>query len=782
VRVRLPDEPLMLVDRILSVDGERASLTSGRIVTEHDVLAGAWYLDGGRCPISIAVEAGQADLFLCSHLGIDLAVKGTRSYRLLDATVTFHRGLPRPGEAIRYEITIDRFVRQGETYLFFFRFDGTIDGELVLTMRNGCAGFFTAAEIEDSGGIILTDEDAAPVEGRVTAGWQPLVPMSAGSYDDGAVAALRGGDLAGCFGPMFAGLGLRDVLRLPDGRMKLFDRVLELDPAGGRYGLGMIRAEADIHPDDWFLTCHFVDDMTMPGTLMYECCLHALRFFLLRTGWVGEQAGVCYEPVPGISGALRCRGPVTPDTKKVVYQVEMKEIGYRPEPYVIADALMFADGKRIVQMKDMSLRIMGLSRERIEATWGGKSKGGSRRPQPRNAVPVRKPAVFDKDRILAFAIGKPSEAFGEPYRVFDSDRRIARLPGPPYQFLDRIVGIEPEAWRLEPGGWVEAEYDVPPDAWYFRANRQAAMPFCVLLEVALQPCGWLAAYSGSALRSEVDLLFRNLGGTATAHEEVLPDAGTLTTRVRLTNVSEAGGMIIEKFVFRVLREGRVVYEGDTSFGFFSEAALARQVGIRDAEQRTYVPVEKELASGRRIELEDVAPLTPDDPAGAVGPGALPPGRALRMIDEVEVLVPDGGPHGLGYVRAVAAVDPAAWFFKAHFYQDPVWPGSLGLESFLQLLKVYALDRWGGAREGILGRAEAVEPAEGHRFEPIALGVEHTWTYRGQIIPGNRHVGVEAVVTRREDGPSPLLVADGFLRVDGAYIYEMAGFGLRLVRE
>ena len=41
--------------------------------------------------------------------------------------------------------------------------------------------------------------------------------------------------------------------------------VLELDPAGGRCGLGLIRAEADIRPDDWFLTCHFVDDRVMPG-------------------------------------------------------------------------------------------------------------------------------------------------------------------------------------------------------------------------------------------------------------------------------------------------------------------------------------------------------------------------------------------------------------------------------------------------------------------------------------------------------------------------------------
>ena len=35
------------------------------------------------------------------------------------------------------------------------------------------------------------------------------------------------------------------------------------------------------------------------------------------------------------------------------------------------------------------------------------------------------------------------------------------------------------------------------------------------------------------------------------------------------------------------------------------------------------------------------------------------------------------------------VDPTSWFFKAHFHEDPVVPGSLGLESFWQLVKVYA---------------------------------------------------------------------------------------------
>ena len=48
-------------------------------------------------------------------------------------------------------------------------------------------------------------------------------------------------------------------------------------------------------------------------------------------------------------------------------------------------------------------------------------------------------------------------------------------------------------------------------------NRSERMPFAVLLEVALQPCGWLAAYMrlGPDQR-RATCTFRNLGGTADA--------------------------------------------------------------------------------------------------------------------------------------------------------------------------------------------------------------------------------------------------------------------------
>jgi 3-hydroxymyristoyl/3-hydroxydecanoyl-(acyl carrier protein) dehydratase len=752
----------MLVDRILTVTGDKGTLGSGSIVTEHDVVPGAWYLDGGHAPVCISVEAGQADLFLCAYLGIDLKVQGRRTYRLLDATVKFHRELPLPGETIRYEIEIEKFLRQGDTYLFLFHFNGFIGNTPLITMTNGCAGFFTEEEVENSGGIILTEADRQPQTGIRPANRPNLVPLSQDGYDDGAVQALREGNLARAFGKIFEGIRLPDNLKLPGGRMKLIDRVVNLDPAGGRFGLGLIQAEADIQPDAWFLTCHFVDDMVMPGTLMYECCAHTLRIYLQRIGWVTENPAAFYEPVRGLEATLKCRGPVTPATAKVVYEIEIKEIGYRPQPYVVADATMYADGHRIVFFRDMSMQISGTTRDDIESLWNSRKA----EPSARSNRLLKSSPLFDRNHMLEFAQGRPSKAFGVQYEPYDSQRFIARLPRPPYLLLDRIVKAEPEPWELKPDGWIEAECDIEPKAWYFKAERTPAVPISILLEIALQPCGWLAAYMGSALRSQNELRFRNLGGSATLFSEVLPDAGTLTIKARLTNASEAADMVIEHFDFEVSCKGHRIYAGNTYFGFFTHEALAQQEGIRDALDQAYAPGAEDLRSSIARKLDDLAPLHPEDQAVDPAPALALPAKAIRMIDRIEAYIPGAGPAGLGFIRGVKTVDPGEWFFKAHFYQDPVCPGSLGIESFIQLLKFIAIERWPQFKNS-------------HRFG-LLTEVKHTWIYRGQIIPANKLVTVEAVITKIRDEPVPCIQAEGYLKVDGLYIYKLENFGIQLI--
>jgi 3-hydroxymyristoyl/3-hydroxydecanoyl-(acyl carrier protein) dehydratase len=629
-------------------------------------------------------------------------------------------------------------------------------------MTDGCAGFFTEEEVKNSGGIILTNDDTKPVAGKKPSDWKPLVTLNKENYDDSAVEALRTGNTAGCFGKVFAGIKLPGSLRLPGGRLKLIDRIIDLDPVGGRYGLGLIQAEADIHADAWFLTCHFVDDMVMPGTLMYECCAHTLRVFMQRMGWVTDKAGVFYAPVIGVQSILKCRGPVTPETRHIVYEVEIKEFGYRPQPYVIANAHMYADGDRIVRFKNMSMQMSGITREEIEDFWDWKTKKTGRRDSA-----MMREAVFERSHILEIAVGSPSKAFGERYQPFDRDRFIARLPGPPFLFIDRITQIEPEPWVVKPNGWIEAEYDVSPDAWFFRAEGAPAAPLSIILEIALQPCGWLAAYMGSALKSEKDLRFRNLGGRASLFRELSPDLKTVSVKTRLTKAAESGDMIIEHFDFEVWHRDQQIYAGNTDFGFFTLETLAVQEGIRDAGQHAYTPTRAEIQRSQIHEFSDRSPLSPRDPKQVAIRGLTLPARAIRMIDRIEAYIPDGGPRGLGFIRATKRVDPREWFFDAHFYQDPVLPGSLGIESFIQVLKYIARQRW-------------PHLVDSHRFG-LLTGTPHNWVYRGQILPTNRLITVEAVVTEVKEHPFPAITAEGYLQVDGLYIYKMENFGINLLK-
>src|SRR5207237_381983 len=117
-------------------------------------------------------------------------------------------------------------------------------------------------------------------------------------------------------------------------------------------------------------------------------------------------------------------------------------------------------------------------------------------------------------------------------------------------------------------------------------NGRRVMPFCVLLEAVLQPCGWLASYVGSALLEDVDLLFRNLDGTGRVLAEIPPDTGTLRTVTTLKSLSRSAGMILESFSVRCFAGETLVYELETGFGFFPRSALEHQVGLpTSAEQR-----------------------------------------------------------------------------------------------------------------------------------------------------------------------------------------------------
>ena len=214
-------------------------------------------------------------------------------------------------------------------------------------------------------------------------------------------------------------------------------------------------------------------------------------------------------------------------------------------------------------------------------------------------------------------------------------------------------------------------------------------------------------------------------------------------------VSKYDGKIVQHYTMALDSERLgPLYSGTTYFGFFSDQALADQVGIREAP--IHEPATDERERGRSLMMSHTPPF---------------PEQRLRMVDQIDLLVADGGPDGLGWVHGSITVDPSAWFFEAHFYQDPVWPGSLGLEAFIQLLKVYAVDRW--------------DLEENTEFATMAGRGQHSWSYRGQIVPSCERVEVFASITYVDDTHKRVR-ADGFLMVDGRTIYAMNNFALDVI--
>ncbi|RZA26138.1 MAG: hypothetical protein EOP10_04595, partial [Proteobacteria bacterium] len=712
-RVRLPAERLLLCHRVMSISGTPRTLGSGRMVTEHDVFANAWYLEDGDdyMPTSIAVESGQADLMLSAYLGADFATRGHAVYRLLDARVAFHSKPPKVGETIRYEIEIKKFFEQGGTLFFNFAFEGYVGDRHVMSMVDGCAGFFTENALDEGRGIKRSQLQLKAYPGKITGDFKPLVPMVEQAFTDADIEALQLGDYARAFGQDFQNK-VQSPKKLPSGDMKLVHRIRELDPRGGRFGIGSITGEADIHPDDWFLTCHFIDDQVMPGTLMFECCLHTLRVFLMRAGWIGEADTQSLVPKPGVWSGLKCRGQVLPTTKKVTYEIEIKEIGYGPDAYVICDALMYADGKPIVDITDMSLTLLGHTKQTFETLWGQAA-----RPEP----------AFTYEDILAFSNGNPSDCFGDVYKVFDSQRKIARLPRPPFQFLDSVEWVEGPYMVQNVGTRLVAHYENPDDAWYWSLNHNR-LPFSVLVEIALQPCGFMAAYMGSALCSERDLKFRNLSGEGTLLQDIQRGDGRLSIEVISTKIAKSGDMIIQDYSFRVFAQRGDVYQGTTSFGFFTEEALAQQAGLRGEKSWDERAVTKPYPQSK----------------------ALPQGR-LRMVDTWD--------YESGKIYGAKTVNPEEWFFEAHFFEDPVMPGSLGLESLTQIA---------------CAEADRRLPNKNWR---VALNSTHNWVYRGQVRKPNKEVRLKLDISEQTDDQ---MTFDSVLYCDGLAIYKLDKLTIEVV--
>ncbi len=356
-----------------------------------------------------------------------------------------------------------------------------------------------------------------------------------------------------------------------------------------------------------------------------------------------------------------------------------------------------------------------------------------------------KRVLFTHDQIAAFTLGDPSACFGRSYTPF-AGQRIPLLPNGKMQFLDRVVELNAAANRVQPGASLRAEYDLPQKAWYL-PNR-SSLPYVALLEIALQPCGFLSAYMGSILSGpKVDYYFRNLDGQAELTADPPPPGSTISTRVELTTSSTLQSTIIQHYNFELSSSGRMFFRGKASFGYFPSGMLSRQKGI-DGGRQFSTFFRNHPDTGRWFSPDDKPELSP-------GEACLPPVTRYWFA-------PAGGEYQAGSLYLAEKIDPQAWFFRAHFHQDPVMPGSLGVELMSQTIQA-AADQ--------LGQSSPVH----WRLKPEEV---IRWKYRGQITREVESIQLEIHLKEVNQTGSRLeITGDGNLLREDLRIYQISNLAL-----
>lgn len=133
--------------------------------------------------------------------------------------------------------------------------------------------------------------------------------------------------------------------------MLMMDRITEISMDGGEFGKGHVVAELDITPSLWFFNCHFPGDPVMPGCLGLDALWQMIGYWLGWSGSSGKGRAV------GV-GDVKFRGHITPEVRRVRYEVDMRQVRRGRLVLGIADGRVLADELCVYVAKDMRVSLI----------------------------------------------------------------------------------------------------------------------------------------------------------------------------------------------------------------------------------------------------------------------------------------------------------------------------------------------------------------------------------------------------------------------------------------
>lgn len=279
VRTRMPSPPYMFASRITGTTAKAGALEPCRIEWELDLPSDAWFMCEDKVPAFVALESSHAMIVAFTLIGCDQLFRGELRYRAVDSRTFVYGEMPRAGELLRGRVDIKSFLKVGRNILVSYEYWCLADERPVFRLEAN-SGFFLPRDLERSKGV-----DPAPFLKNDDAVRQPFTPLlscTRNRFSEDDVEALGNGDPASCFGQNYRTETAAPKLWTPMARM--LDRVVDVDPKGGAFGLGVVVGERDIDPDHWAFKAHFKNDPCVPGTLLVEGCEQLLKFYLAYLG------------------------------------------------------------------------------------------------------------------------------------------------------------------------------------------------------------------------------------------------------------------------------------------------------------------------------------------------------------------------------------------------------------------------------------------------------------------------------------------------------------------
>jgi|GEM_PF-6475287 len=136
---------------------------------------------------------------------------------------------------------------------------------------------------------------------------------------------------------------------LPTAPMLGIDRIIEMNDHGGRFGRGMVEAEAATDRFGWAFDCHFENDPVLPGSLILDS-------FWQLAGFYGGCVGLNGRGRALRVGDVRFIREVKPSNRRLSYAIQIRRVGVSRQ-VISADGEAYVDGELCASASGLLVQI-----------------------------------------------------------------------------------------------------------------------------------------------------------------------------------------------------------------------------------------------------------------------------------------------------------------------------------------------------------------------------------------------------------------------------------------